>query len=94
MSNTEHLNSFLHRVTSDVNLTTTHIGVCAALVVTWASNGFKNPFSISRKKLMNAAKIKSTSTYHRIIADLVTLKYFRYTPSYHPTKGSEVFISH
>ena len=92
MSNIEHLNSFLLRVTSDVNLTTTHIGVCAALVVVWTSNGFKNPFSISRKKLMNAAKIKSTSTYHKIITDLRSLKYIDYNSSYHPIEGSRIII--
>lgn len=41
---------------------------------------------------MMAAKIKSTSTYHKIVNDLAVLKYFDYTPSYHPLKGSQVFI--
>jgi hypothetical protein len=92
MSNTDQLTSFLHRVTNDANLTTTHIGVCAALAVAWAASGFRNPFSISRRRLMSSAKIKSTSTYHRIISDLKSLKYIEYNTSYHPIEGSAVAI--
>lgn len=92
MNNAEHLKNFLQRVTSDVQLTTTHIGVCTALAVLWIDTGFSNPFRTSRKKLMSAARIKSTATYHKIIGDLASLNYLRYEPSYHPTKGSQVQI--
>jgi hypothetical protein len=92
MSNAEHLNNFLQRVTSDVNLTTTHIGVCTALAVTWINNGLNNSFNISRGRLMNAAKIKSKTTYHKVINDLASLNYLKYTPSFHPGKASEIQI--
>jgi hypothetical protein len=92
MRNVEQLNNFLSRVTSDVNLTTTHVGVCAALVAIWMSNGLTENFRISRKQLMDAAKVKSTSTYHRIIADLISLKYINYNSSYHPTQASTISI--
>ena len=92
MSNAEHLKSFLQRVTSDVKLTTTHIGICTALAVAWIDTGFNNPFHTSRRKLMIAARIKSKATYHKIIGDLASLKYLKYEPSYHPTKGSQVHI--
>jgi hypothetical protein len=92
MNNVEQLSNFLQRVTSDVNLTTTHIGVCTALAVEWINNGFINPFNISRNRLMTAARIKSKTTYHKVINDLMSLNYLKYTPSYHPIKGSQVNI--
>lgn len=92
MNNVERLNSFLQRVTSDRNLTTTHIGVCTALVAVWIRNGLNDPFNVSRKGLMAAARIKSTTTYHKVIADLASLNYVKYEPSYHPAKGSQVYI--
>lgn len=92
MSNAEHLNSFLQRVTSDATLTTIHIGFCAALAGAWIESGFTNPFNISRSQLMKAARIKSKTTYHKVIRDLILLNYLRYTPSFHPAKGSLVDI--
>lgn len=92
MNSVDQLSSFLARVTSDVALTTTHVGVCTALVVAWIDGGFVNPFNISRSQLMAASKIKSTATYHKIIADLIALNYLQYKPSYHPAKGSQVLI--
>lgn len=92
MNNVEQLNNFLQRVTSDANLTTTHVGVCTALAVAWIKSGFANPFSISRSRLMTAARIKSKTTYHKAINDLTSLNYFKYHPSYHPAKASEVLI--
>lgn len=92
MNNVEQLNSFLQRVTSDVKLTTTHIGVCTALAVAWIDSGFVNPFNISRSRLMSAARIKSKTTYHKVISDLTIFKYLKYNPSYHPAKGSQIQI--
>ncbi len=93
MNNVEPLNNFLQRVTSDANLTTTHVGVCTALAVAWINSGFINPFSISRSRLMTSSKIRSKTTYHKIMNDLVIFKYLTYDPSYHPAKGSMVSIS-
>jgi hypothetical protein len=92
MNSVEQLNHFLTRVTSDTNLTTTHIGVCTALAVAWIDSGLLCTFNISRSQLMTASKIKSKATYHKIIGDLVELRYLQYNPSYHPVKGSQVSI--
>lgn len=92
MNSVDQLKKFLARVTTDEKLTTTHVGFCAALAVTWIEGGYVNSFNISRKRLMQAAKIRSTATYHKIISDLVSYKYITYTPSYHPAKGSAVNI--
>ena len=92
MNNVEQLNNFLQRVTSDANLTTTHVGICMALAVAWINSGFINPFNISRRGLTGAAKIKSNTTYHRIMRDLATLGYFQYYPTYHPKNGTQIFL--
>jgi hypothetical protein len=92
MNSIEQLNNFLARVTSDANLTTTHIGVCTALAVAWINSGLVNPFTTSRSKLMRAARIKSKATYHKVITDLANFSYIKYEPSYHPTKASKIFI--
>jgi hypothetical protein len=92
MNNLEQLNNFLQRVTSDTNLSTAHVGVCTALAVAWINSGFVNPFNISRSRLMSAARIKSKTTYHKVISDLTIFKYLKYNPSYHPAKGSQVQI--
>lgn len=75
---------------SDGALTTTHVGVCTALAVAWADSGFINPFNISRSRVMIASKIKSAATYHKIVRDLIELEYIKYSPSYHPERGSEI----
>ena len=92
MSNVEQLNNFLNRITSDADLTTSHISIGTALIVIWISNGLTSPFNISRKQLMTAARIKSITTYHKVIADLAKLNYVKYEPSYHPAKGSLIYI--
>jgi hypothetical protein len=92
MKSIEQLYIFLQRVISDKKLTATHLSVCTALAVAWTNKGFSNPFNISRSQLMAAAKIKSKTTYHKVISDLALLNYFKYNPSYHPGKGSQVQI--
>src|SRR5688572_6394453 len=92
MNKVEQLSNFLQRVTTDSNLTTTHISVCTALCAIWINSGFRNPVSVTRRRLMSAARIKSKTTYHKIIEDLSMLRYFKYSPSYNPIKGSEVYI--
>ena len=92
MDKIEQLTNFLNRATSDIKLTSTHICLCTALCRTWIDNRFKNPFNISREQLMRAAKIKSKTTYHKAMTELVVLSYLRYAPTYHPLKGSQVLI--
>lgn len=92
MNNIEQLSNFLVRVTSDGNLSPSHISICTALCSAWIESGFCNPFNVSRSGLMTAAKIKSTSTYHKILSELMKSKYVEYKPSYHPIKGSEILI--
>lgn len=92
MNNAEQLGNFIDRITSDANLTTSHIGLCTALISIWIKSDLSNPFNVSRKRLMTAARIKSVTTYHKVISDLAKLNYVKYEPSYHPAKGSLLHI--
>ena len=94
MSSVDQLDNFLRRATTDTSLTTTHLSVCMALCAAWLKNGFKNPFNISRKRLMSEAKIKSKTTYHKVIGDLAARRYLQYNPSYHPANGSQIILLH
>lgn len=92
MNKVEQIGDFLLRITSDMKLSPSHISICTALCSAWIENGLNNPFRVSRRKIMMAARIKSTSTYHKILKDLTALNYLDYNPSYHPVNGSKVFI--
>ncbi|MBN8653924.1 MAG: hypothetical protein J0L67_21015 [Cytophagales bacterium] len=92
MENLNRLTRLLQRVTADVGLRACHISLYTALCQGWIENGCRNPFNISRRKIMKLARINSLATYHRIIHELINSKYIQYNPSYHPIKGSEVSL--
>jgi hypothetical protein len=92
MNSLHQLSSFLQGVTSDVQLRACHISLYAVLCKGWIDNGCKNPFSITRSKVMKLARINSKATYHRIIRELTSHGHILYSPSYHPVKGSEVSL--
>jgi hypothetical protein len=41
---------------------------------------------------MAASRIQSRATYHKVVKDLQAFGYLKYTPSYHPVKGSAVSL--
>ncbi len=41
---------------------------------------------------MAASRIQSKATYHKVMKDLQAFGYLKYTPSYHPIKGSSVAL--
>ena len=92
MENLHRLSKMLRNITDDVTLRTCHISLYIALCQHWIENGCKNPFNISRSKIMKLSRINSLATYHRVIQELINSKYIHYNPSYHPVKGSEVSL--
>lgn len=83
---------FLFAAQNDVRLTSTHICLFFVLFGYWIGNNYQNPFPITRRKIMNAAKI-SIATYTKCIHQLHDYGYIDYKPSYHPGKGSTVFLN-
>lgn len=85
-----HLNAVFQRFSLDSRLKTTHISLYMALFQRWNFHRFKSIFFIERRELMNLAKIKSKSSYHRCINQLHDWNYIYYIPSHNPYKGSRI----
>ncbi|MFB9843954.1 hypothetical protein [Mucilaginibacter ginsenosidivorans] len=85
-----HLSRLFTRFNSDDRITAWHQSLYMALFYLWLSNGTQNPLQVSRKMLMDLSRIQSIVTYHKCIRELRDYGYIKYTPSYHPTLGSQV----
>ena len=81
---------FINRVVNDKRLTTSHLSLSIALCHTWIGSGFNESYQISRRQIMHLSYIHSIATYHRVMKDLQKFAYLKYSPSYHPLKGSSV----
>lgn len=88
----EQLSSFSNRIVLDNRIIPSHISIYMALLQCWNKNHFKNPISITRRKIMEAAKINSIATYHKCIKNLHDWHYIQYMPTYDPILGSTVFL--
>ncbi|RXK86980.1 hypothetical protein ESB13_09415 [Filimonas effusa] len=75
----------------DERLSSIHISVYMALFQYWNLNSFKNPIYITRREVMQKAKVQQTS-YHKCMRELHAFGYIKYIPSYHPVLGSQVYI--
>jgi hypothetical protein len=62
------------------------------LVYHWMQAHYEQPFSISRRQVMQSSKIKGQATYHKVIRELHAWGYIRYRPSYHPVLGSSIYL--
>ncbi|MFA6059609.1 MAG: hypothetical protein WC756_15490 [Taibaiella sp.] len=79
-------------LSEDQQLSVRHIGIYFALLNLWYRNKLESPFRITRKGVMQLARIGSIATYHKCIADLADRGYITYQPSYDPYKGSCIYI--
>jgi hypothetical protein len=86
------MHDFLSKVTSNEELTGTHIALYTVLCQVWLANGCKNPFNISRRKIMKLARIRWRATYHKNIRKLEEGGYINYNPTYHPVNGTAVSL--
>lgn len=85
------LTRFYQYAEHDQRITVNHISLYLALFQQWNLNGCENPVSISRRKILRAAKI-GRSTYHICMRELNAFGYIKYIPSYHPKLGSQVYV--
>jgi hypothetical protein len=86
------LKAFFAIADNDVRLSATHLGVYFVLYKLWVVQGCKDFVRITRKRVMQQAKIRSTATYTRLMHDLDQFGYIRYMPSYHPLYGTTVSL--
>jgi len=82
---------FLRRAANDDRLLPSHISLYMAMFY----HGPDKPgdhFQVSRKNLMRFSRIKSVTTYHKCIKELVAYGYIDYQPSYDPYRASSVVL--
>jgi len=83
---------FFKAIERDARICVTHIGVYAALVQYWQTNGFPCPMRAYAHEIMPLAKISASTTYHRCIRDLHDFGYILYKPSYKRNERSRIYL--
>tara|TARA_R110002020_G_scaffold475381_2_gene709810 strand:+ start:654 stop:932 length:279 start_codon:yes stop_codon:yes gene_type:complete len=84
------IENYLDRIVKEKGLKPSRISVFIALLYLWNEQKCRNPFQISRKKIMKLSGVKSIVTYHTSISELKDRGIVEYRPSYHPKLGSRV----
>jgi hypothetical protein len=92
MDKYDQLTHFINRMVSDNRLKPVHISLSIALCHSWITNQFRRSYKVSRGILMKDSRIRSKATYHKALNELQKYGYFKYFPSYHPQKASEIEI--
>jgi hypothetical protein len=90
MKTTQMLTEFFRKAEIDPSINTTHIALYVSLVWLWETQGAKGPLHLYSYEVMAVAKIASSSTYVRAMADLHQLQYVNYTPCYYWRKPSRI----
>jgi hypothetical protein len=76
------LSDFFFAIAKDARISTTHIGIYAALLQYWQEHDCNNPIK----------KISAQRTYHRRVKDLNEYGYIRYEPSFKRNSPSKVYL--
>lgn len=84
--NEDILSDFLVKVAENPKILASHVSLFSALLC--CKKNRVDCFNVSRKKVMNLSKIRSTATYHKCLKDLIQIGCVKYEPSFDPFKGS------
>lgn len=82
----------LRALSSDQRINVWHVDFYCAVLQLWHSNGFKNPVPVTRRKILDLSHIGNIVTYHKCLRELEQFGYIRYEPSYHPRRGSRMYL--
>lgn len=83
---------FFERIRGDGRISSTHIGIFAALLYYRQQKDFVNPIAAYSRQIMPLAKISALKTYCRCLKDLDAYGYLQYTPSKKKTRPSTIFF--
>lgn len=86
------LKALLRSLSADDRITVWHLAIIIG-IVQLASDGLLRPIYISRRLVMDLARIGSIGTYHKCMKELQSFGYLRYRPSYHPGIRTEVQLN-
>ena len=92
MEEVKQLTTFYSAIKSDHRIGATHISLYMALFQFYNLNRLTNPITITRRAVMDVAKISGLATYHKCMKDLVEFGYIQYEPSYNPAINSQVYL--
>lgn len=92
MGSVDFIGIFLKRATGDAVMYPCHYALLMALSHLGSGKRTGEWFRVTRKQLMVFSGIKSRSTYHRCLVDLVRQGYINYEPSYDPVIASRVMV--
>jgi len=89
----EPLTVFFERTRNDQRISSTHIGIFAALLQYRLQRGFCNPVDTNSLEIMAIAKISALKTYYRCIRELSDYGYLQYVPSKKKNRASKIYFS-
>ncbi len=85
-----HLNGILRKFSEDDNISSSHRSLYLALFELWNQKHFPRAIMVNRKQVMSLAKIRSRTTYHKLLRELKMWGYLQYHPSTSPQIGTLV----
>lgn len=89
----QRLSNFFVKIRNEKKITTSHISLYATLFSLWCDADFIDPVLITRRKIMEKARIRGVATFHKCIKDLSELGIIQYLPSYNPAVSSRVYFT-
>lgn len=92
MDTVKPLIAFFDKISTDQRISSTHIGVFAALFHYRLQRGFANPIQAYSHEIMSIAKISAIRTYCRCLRDMSDFGYIRYLPSKKKTVPSTIYF--
>ncbi len=85
-----HLNGIMRKFSEDEKISSSHRSLYLAFFELWNQKHFPRTIMVNRKQVMSLAKIRSRTTYHKLLRELKMWGYLQYQPSTSPKSGSLV----
>jgi hypothetical protein len=87
------LSKFFDAIRSDYRISSTHIGIYAALLYLSEDRGYCNPIEAFSSEIMGTAKISAHRTYRKCLKEMTEYGYLKYVPSFKKNKASKIFFT-
>ncbi|ORL44923.1 hypothetical protein IIF7_13992 [Zunongwangia atlantica 22II14-10F7] len=85
-----HLNAVLRKFAKDDRIAVSHRSLYLAFFELWNQKHFPRNLMVNSQQVMGLAKIRSRTTYHKLVRELKHWGYLQYHPSSSPKIGSVV----
>ena len=85
-----HLNGVLRKFSNDDRISASHRSLYLAFFELWNQKRFPKTIMVNSKQVMSRAKLRSRTTYHKLLRELKMWGYLLYYASQNPQTGSLV----